>query len=698
MRVSISGTQTGEVSFETCRRAARAARTAEHGRDAIDTIRPRGISWLFRSRPPLSVLLYLSGLEHRLVWRSPEAFAVLEPPTHTRTKLAERSRRAVYLGFLDRNWDQLIFAVPPLLALLVAAALALIGLARPVWSLLVVALLLSIVALAYVAVLLTTMVARMSVWLFRRLEGRARLDELTGEAPLDRHWSMSLCHAADAAEGEELVRDALRLAGAPGEGGVEAAEIILYVERCVTTSATRDRLGTAVLVTQLSEDAPGLYAVHPETGVRLPDADAPIPTRGITLIAASPFVYIAAMAWVVADAERACAASSCEARPTSYVEAFVWLLGRSLIFVEPGGLSASSAMSQLAGWGTSVAGIVAASCVAVAVRRYMAERRRLVVAAAERIRRSLPTSAKPVAELSAASPHASRDQDAAVSAVVRLEAGPVEPALAPFEFRLMGELSLLVEGRQVGFGQPQQQLVLVFLLLADGWVSASRLIDDLWAGERVMPRVVHTHVSKVKRELAAVGLGSLIRSQRIIGYRVDVAPGQVDLLEFRRLARATQRAQALRNAPEALDLASQAVAMWREPVLGELPNGWADQVRAETRGQWRALVKSRLRLAIKADRAADVAPELPSIIAGDESDQNLVGLAMLTYAAAGMPEYAVGCRLQSARRSGGDADPKLTRLLDQIQGQDAHEIVEAARRGLFSSLDGGGQRSGGKLD
>src|SRR5882757_9945189 len=67
-------------SFRHAFQAARNVRRAEFGRQAIATVRPRGVVGFARRRPPLAIMLYLASWERRLCWQDLDGFAVLEPP------------------------------------------------------------------------------------------------------------------------------------------------------------------------------------------------------------------------------------------------------------------------------------------------------------------------------------------------------------------------------------------------------------------------------------------------------------------------------------------------------------------------------------------------------------------------------------------------------------------------------------------
>src|ERR1700730_11035309 len=99
--------------------APRAVRRSEFGRQAIATVRPRGVVGFARRRAPLAIMLYLASWEGRLCWQGLDGFAVLEPPT--RAGSARAWARPARLGhrdgvtglrllrLLDRRWDTVVF-------------------------------------------------------------------------------------------------------------------------------------------------------------------------------------------------------------------------------------------------------------------------------------------------------------------------------------------------------------------------------------------------------------------------------------------------------------------------------------------------------------------------------------------------------------------------------------------------------------
>src|SRR5262245_41376058 len=101
------------------------------------------------------------------------------------------------------------------------------------------------------------------------------------------------------------------------------------------------------------------------------------------------------------------------------------------------------------------------------------------------------------------------------------------------EFRILGPLEVVAEGRPVGLGGPKQRTLLALLLLeANRVVSSDRLIDALW--EDYPPETalkgLTVHISQLRK---------LLGTERIEttppGYRLRVEDGEFDLHRFRRL-------------------------------------------------------------------------------------------------------------------------------------------------------------------
>ena len=110
------------------------------------------------------------------------------------------------------------------------------------------------------------------------------------------------------------------------------------------------------------------------------------------------------------------------------------------------------------------------------------------------------------------------------------------------EFRILGPLEVVSDGRAVALGGTRRRAVLAALLLhANEVVSSDALIDEVW-GEDPPDSVVNAlqvHVSGLRKTLAEPGDGVLVT--RPPGYVLKVGAGELDLDRFEQL-RAEARA------------------------------------------------------------------------------------------------------------------------------------------------------------
>lgn len=353
------------ITLRQALRAARAVRHAEHGDRAYATVRPRGLFGLARARPPLFVLLWTAAQEGRLVWQDADGLALLEPPRSERSwRSATGDPRLPLLRFADRHWEQLVLAVPPALAMLIALgpALALRGSAGAVAA----ALVLVLAALAYVAVLMSVMVVRAAYELGRAIatrndEKRKAIDN----APYV-HWTLPLFHQASPGRAKALIDEVSerlhRLVVIEAEqtarrrGAIIKPLTVVEALVCVLAGATTTSAREALVVATAEPNA-----IERDAKIAFVASfdSAPVPPHRVLHTGAFVFLYIAGMAMfvlvnavMVADWERAaCGTRSCAGSPTDFSSALTWsasqLLGwtvlRALGWDAPGPVAHSAA-------------------------------------------------------------------------------------------------------------------------------------------------------------------------------------------------------------------------------------------------------------------------------------------------------------------------------------------------------------------
>src|SRR6478672_10712101 len=101
------------------------------------------------------------------------------------------------------------------------------------------------------------------------------------------------------------------------------------------------------------------------------------------------------------------------------------------------------------------------------------------------------------------------------------------------EYRLLGPLEVLVDGRPAKLAGPRQRAVLVCLLTRpNAVVPAARLVDDLWGDEppQTAANTLQSYVSQLRKALGRESIET-----RGTGYAVRVEADGLDLARFERL-------------------------------------------------------------------------------------------------------------------------------------------------------------------
>jgi DNA-binding SARP family transcriptional activator len=139
------------------------------------------------------------------------------------------------------------------------------------------------------------------------------------------------------------------------------------------------------------------------------------------------------------------------------------------------------------------------------------------------------------------------------------------------DFRILGPLEVLDEGRAVVLGGSKQRALLALLLLhANETLTTDRLIDELW-GERPpanAAKTVQMQISRLRKALGAGG-GGLVAT-REHGYVLELDPGCLDAYRFERFV-AEGRSELAAGRPEGAAAALEgALSLWRGRPLADL--------------------------------------------------------------------------------------------------------------------------------
>jgi predicted ATPase/DNA-binding SARP family transcriptional activator len=137
------------------------------------------------------------------------------------------------------------------------------------------------------------------------------------------------------------------------------------------------------------------------------------------------------------------------------------------------------------------------------------------------------------------------------------------------EFRILGPLQTLVDGRPVEIGEPKQRAVLAVLLSERGAVvSRDRLIDAVWDSDppASAQKSLQVYVHGLRRALGRDRIET-----KGAGYRVELADAELDLQRFERLVEEGRSALGAGDAETAAERLDGALSSSTGPPLADLP-------------------------------------------------------------------------------------------------------------------------------
>jgi DNA-binding SARP family transcriptional activator len=243
------------------------------------------------------------------------------------------------------------------------------------------------------------------------------------------------------------------------------------------------------------------------------------------------------------------------------------------------------------------------------------------------------------------------------------------------EFRVLGPLEVREGMRSVPLGGAKPRALLgVLLLHANEVVSLAGLVESLW-GEHppaTAGKLVQGYVHALRKQLGADTLLT-----RPPGYRLDVAPGALDLLEFRRLTGEARQAEPERAA----ELRRAALALWQGPPLADV------QLEGPAANEVGRLAELRLTTQIEQidaelalGRHADLVGELETLVAANPYQERLRAQLILALFRSGRQAEALQA-YRAVRRSlrdelGLEPGDDLRRLEAAILRQDPALALE----------------------
>jgi DNA-binding SARP family transcriptional activator len=187
------------------------------------------------------------------------------------------------------------------------------------------------------------------------------------------------------------------------------------------------------------------------------------------------------------------------------------------------------------------------------------------------------------------------------------------------EFRILGPLSVRVDGTPVSLGGPKQRALLALLLLnANRVVSRDRLVAELFPEQSVnsADHALRNHVSRLRRVFAPVGSDEPRIAARSPGYLLRVEPGELDLERFEQLVSEGHEALGAGRTAAAAALLRSAEQLWEGRPFADLEFEPFGRLEVERLEELRlAAVEERIDAELALGHPLALVPELETLAA-----------------------------------------------------------------------------------
>lgn len=248
------------------------------------------------------------------------------------------------------------------------------------------------------------------------------------------------------------------------------------------------------------------------------------------------------------------------------------------------------------------------------------------------------------------------------------------------DFRVLGPLDItLADGRHLCVRQPKQRALLsTFLVTDEGPLGPDFLIRALWGDDPPAraSATLQTHLWSVRRLMTPAS-----RIERHpAGYQLRVTAGEhVDKRQFQTLVDQGHRLLRAGDHLSAADLLGQALRLWREPPLPDLPRtpallGPRHRLMEQHKAARTAWIDARLALG----QHRELIAELCEITATDRLHENAWAQLMLALYRAGRQADALTAYVDARQAIATDCGIEPSVLL-----RDLHARILSGDRGLY---------------
>jgi DNA-binding SARP family transcriptional activator/tetratricopeptide (TPR) repeat protein len=208
------------------------------------------------------------------------------------------------------------------------------------------------------------------------------------------------------------------------------------------------------------------------------------------------------------------------------------------------------------------------------------------------------------------------------------------------EFRLLGEVTVHVDGRPVDLGPARQRCVLAALAVDAGrLVPVERLAERVWGTD--VPRrgraTLQSYISRLRRALAAAATVEIVLRSGGYALVAQQADRVVDVHRFRGLCAGSRGADDER----ARALLEEALGLWRGAALTGLDGDWAEAERDRLANERQEAEHDLTDVLLRLGHGEDLLAELSRRAVRWPSDERVAGQYMLALHRAGRTASAL---------------------------------------------------------
>jgi DNA-binding SARP family transcriptional activator len=232
------------------------------------------------------------------------------------------------------------------------------------------------------------------------------------------------------------------------------------------------------------------------------------------------------------------------------------------------------------------------------------------------------------------------------------------------EFRILGPLQVLDEGRELPVtGSRQRALLAILLLNANEVVSSDRLLDELWGDEPPGSGLTALQV-RVSQLRKALGTGATMLETHAPGYLLRLEPDDLDLTRFLRLLEESDQTEPA----IAAERLREALSLWRGPPLGEFafesfaraPLGRLDELRLTA-------LERRIEADLALGRSSELVGELEALVIEQPLRERLRGQLMLALYRSGRQAEALAAYQATRRMLIGELGIEPSPVLQELE-------------------------------